>query len=353
MHIEKFQSVIHACRFCFMCRHLAPVGNVTFRESDTPRGRALLLDKVIQNPALLENPDFQTTLYDAELSAACRTHCVSHIDETGLLLAARRDAVESNNIPENIRNLAKELTAGQVVKTGNSAAEIVYYVDHYTSTHQPEIAVAMEHLLRKAGLSFRTVSGLDSGKALSTLGFHEKAQAVATIIAQAVRGGKTLVTSCPAAYDAFKNDYAEMGMSLDMEVLHSSELILRLLESKKLIPSAPVPPAVYSLASDYLRNYQNQMDAPERVMKALGITLLPFGFNNEESYSAGEGAVIYDRINPRLAALLVAHIEELADDPSQNILLTASPYTKFVLRTFGKRQLQARAAEEIVAATIK
>ena len=42
MHIENYLNVIDACRFCFMCRHLDPVGNVTFREADTPRGRALI-----------------------------------------------------------------------------------------------------------------------------------------------------------------------------------------------------------------------------------------------------------------------------------------------------------------------
>ena len=35
MHIENYLNVIDACRFCFMCRHLDPVGNVTFREADT------------------------------------------------------------------------------------------------------------------------------------------------------------------------------------------------------------------------------------------------------------------------------------------------------------------------------
>lgn len=353
MHIEKFRDTIHACRFCFMCRHLSPVGNVTFRESDTPRGRALMLDNAARRPELLEHPDFQAVLYDAELSAACRTHCVSHFDEAGLVLAARRDVVEKYHAPEGIRKIADDLAAGQLVEKGDRDAEVVYYVDHYTAAHEPGIAAAMERLLRAAGISFRTLSGLDSGKALAVLGFHEKAQAVAATVAKAARGGKILVASCPAAYDAFKNDYAGLGAPLDAEILHSSELILRLLESGKITPPASVPAAVFPLPSDYLKNYNNGMDAPERVMKALGITPLPFGHNAEESYSAGEGAVVYDRINPRLAALLVARIEEMVDDPERDILLTASPYTKFALGAFGARPLQVRSVEEIVASRTK
>ena len=43
MNIDKFNDSIKACRFCFMCRHLSGVGNVTFREADTPRIRAAML----------------------------------------------------------------------------------------------------------------------------------------------------------------------------------------------------------------------------------------------------------------------------------------------------------------------
>jgi len=34
MNIEKFTDSIKACRFCFMCRHLSAVGNVTFTEAN-------------------------------------------------------------------------------------------------------------------------------------------------------------------------------------------------------------------------------------------------------------------------------------------------------------------------------
>ena len=355
MHIETFHNTIHACRFCFMCRHLSPIGNITFRESDTPRGRALMLDKVTQQPGLLDHPDFQGVLYDAELSAACRTHCVSHFDEAGLLLAARRDLVEKSKAPEAIRKLADQLTAGQLVEKGARDATVVYYVDSYTATHQPEIEVAMEKLFQAAGVSFRTISGIDSGKALRVLGFHDAAKTVSETVAKAVEGAQILVTSCPAAYDAFKNDYAALGTPLDakIEVLHSSELILRWLQSGKLTPSASALKAVYPLASDYLKNYNNGLDAPVQLIKALGIEVVPFGYNREESYAAGEGAVVYDQINPRLAAKLVDHIVELVDHPAQDVLVTASPYTKFALKKFGPCTLQVQSIEEIAAAGVK
>lgn len=357
MQIQKFHDTIHACRFCFMCRHLSAVGNVTYRESDTPRGRALMLDKVTQQPALLDHPDFQNTIYDAELSAACRTHCVSHFDETGLVLAARRDIAEKSKVPEAILKIVEELSAEKLIAKGKSSAEVIYYIDRYTEQHQPEIAVGMQKILKAAGLSCRTISGIDSGKALNVLGFHDKAKAVAATVAKAVHdgAGKIVVTSCPATYDALKNDYAALGSPIDkqIEILHSSELILRLLESGKLKRPVTTLKSVYPLASDYLTNYIKGVDAPLRLLKLLGIESIPFGCNREESYSAGEGAVVYDRINPRLAKKLVEHIVELVDQLEQDILLVSSPYTKFVLKQFGARTLQVLTVEEIAAAGLK
>ena len=35
-----------ACRFCWMCRHLCPVGLATGKEINTPRAKGLLLSMV-------------------------------------------------------------------------------------------------------------------------------------------------------------------------------------------------------------------------------------------------------------------------------------------------------------------
>ena len=43
MEIEKNYSILKACRFCPMCRHLCTSGLLTNHESDFPRGRALII----------------------------------------------------------------------------------------------------------------------------------------------------------------------------------------------------------------------------------------------------------------------------------------------------------------------
>jgi Fe-S oxidoreductase len=157
MNIEKYDDVVSSCRFCFMCRHLDTVGNVTYQEADTPRGRALILDKVRMNRENLKNPDYVETVYRSALSAACRFHCVSHYDEAGLVLAARRDIVDAGLEPEKVKRLAAELMAGTDTKIEAGAGDIVYYVDSRTDTKQPEIAESFKRVMKMAGISFRVL----------------------------------------------------------------------------------------------------------------------------------------------------------------------------------------------------
>jgi hypothetical protein len=322
MHIDSFQETINACRFCFMCRHLSAVGNVTFRESDTPRGRALIAGKMQVN-IKEQNPDFVDAFYRAELSAANRFHCVSHYDEAGLILAARQDIAEAGLAPENVRNLVAELQKVDFKVEGSGSA--LYYVDIYSDKSE-------------APKGCKIISGGDTGKALEVLGFVKEAEAVWVKFQAAVKtsGCQTVITSCPASYDMIKKRLGEI------KVLHSSEFI----EGKH--GSGPV----YYLDSDYLKNYNDNMAAPRNLLKKLGYELKPFGTNCEESYSCGEGAVVYDKLNPDLAAKLCGRIAELTDNPATDILVTASPYTRFALKKYTP-QLKVLLLDEIALRGIK
>jgi Fe-S oxidoreductase len=88
------------------------------------------------------------------------------------------------------------------------------------------------------------------------------------------------------------------------------------------------------LDSDFLKNYNGNLSAPRELLKSLGVELIPFGTNSEESYALGEGGVIYDKINPELCERLCRRVYDLTDNPRKDVLITASPYTKFVLKKY-------------------
>lgn len=365
MNIDKFQDAISACRFCFMCRHLSAVGNVSFKESDTPRGRALMADKVRMERPALSNPDFIESFYRADLSASCRRHCVSHYDETSLILSMREDIVEAGLEPQRVKELVKTIeSSGNPFGATESSldlkglpvkAALLYYIDSYTLYKTPEVASAFMEVLKAAGVKFSVVTeASNSGKALLALGFRKAAAKAAKKTASAIMGSGcgTLVSSCPASIDAFKNDYPSLGAALNgIEALHSSQLLAKLLREGKL-KAAKGKSSVSFIDSDFLRNYLKIESAPREALAAAGVSVEEFGTNQEESYSLGEGAVIYDVLNPGLLVKLKAAVLEKRVLGAKERIVVASPYAKHAFTAAGGESLDIASLEETVAERI-
>jgi Fe-S oxidoreductase len=305
MHIDQHLDVIHACRFCFMCRHLDPVANVSFREADTPRGRALIADRIHMDAANLQNTDFVETLYRSALSAANRFHCVSHYDETGLALAARRDIVEAGFAPDRVKALAKTLEKATFTVKGRG--KLLYF------GNRPELYPGAA-----------VITGGDPGKALEVLGFAAASKKVLAKFKKAVAASacKKLVVAEPSAYDFLRD-------RLDgVTVVHCAEQLLA-----SPVKAGRSRKAVY-LESDFLKNYDGNPTAPRELLKKAGYTLLPFGTNDEESYAVGEGAVVFDALNPDLCEKLCGRVYALAADAGKALFVTASQTVKDALTRY-------------------
>ncbi len=320
MNIDAYLPVINACRFCFMCRHLSAVGNVTCRECDTPRGRALIADTVRMRPEALGNADFVKTVYEADLSGANRFHCVNHYDEVGLVLALRRDIVAAGHAPAAVAALAGEL-ASTSDWTIEGQGDVLYFLDPCTA-ETPEIAKAFKKLAGK----IRTIKGGCIGKALATLGYAADAARAAAGFAAAVKksGAKTLVLSNPAACDALINDYPIEGV----KVMHSAAFL-----AEQGLEFRGKAGKVAYIESDFLKNYLRNTDAQHELLDRLGAKRVAIGTNAEESYSGGEGAVVLHKLAPALAAGLVAYVK--ARLPARTRVVTSSPYTRRALADAG------------------
>ncbi len=332
MNINQFTEVMSACRFCFMCRHLSAVGQVSCRESDTPRGRALIADTIRMHPEKIADADFIDTVYRSDLSGANRCHCDGYhdgkgYDEIGLQLALRQDIADAGFEPEAVKKLADELEATANWKVEGSG-DVLYFTDRYTVA-TPAIAKDFAAVASKAGVAFRTVSGGCIGKALAVLGYVERSKKVAEKFAAFINGlgAKTLVVSNPAAYDMLVNGYAKFGVVLNVKVMHSSEFIAGLNVAFRKNSAE-----VCYIESDYLKNYVRNYPFPAEVLKLLGATVKPFGTNDEESYSAGEGAVVMVQLKPQLVKMMA---EKIAARAGNDLLVTASPYTRSVLAEAG------------------
>ncbi len=335
MNIDKYTETIKACRFCFMCRHLSAIGNVTFTEADTPRVRASMLYGVTMFPERLTSDDLVKTMYHSDLSACCRRNCVNHYEENALNLAYRADLVEAGAVPENIKAIAAELK-GMPAWSVSGKGEVVYVADNYSVQSGAAAAFA------KLAGGVQTVKGGSCGKGLWVLGFREEARKMAQTFVDVLEstGAATVVVSHTGIYDLLVNTLSEMGLSLKAKVMHSSEYLAKTKTAKKL-------GKVYYLESDFLRNYNDDYPFPKAVLEANGAILQPFGTNDEESYSCGEGALLLDKIEPELVEKLAKYIEARADNPSSDVIVVASPYTKVQLKKY--TSLNVKTIEELLA----
>lgn len=354
MNIKAFEEDIKKCRFCFMCRHISGVANVTFREADGPRIRSSLCWGAILDEKKISDPDFVETMYSSDLSASGRFHCVNHYDEAGIVLAARRDIVENGYEPAEVRKVVVELLNRPAFKA-TGKGDVLYYVDADTEASKTEEA-AFAKLAKKAGVAYQVAKGGTPGKGLAVLGYLNDAKDKAAEFAAAIEatGAKTVVVSNPAVYDCLVNDYKTWGVKLAAKVLHVSEFI-----AKAKLKFTKKPGVLQYLESDYLKNYCGNVQAPREVLKQLkaespklwttDLVLQPsefmFGTNNEESYTCGEGAVVYTRLRPEIAAKMAEYVKARLNAP-KDLLVCASPYTRNVL---AKAKVNVKTVTELAA----
>ncbi len=100
---------------------------------------------------------------------------------------------------------------------------------------------------------------------------------------------KMLVTSCAGCYRTIANDYRKMGV-LNMEVLHTTQLIARLLRDKKIKFSQEVPGKVTFHDPCHMGRHSDVYDDPREVMSKIpGLEFVEMHRHREFSRCCGAG----------------------------------------------------------------
>ena len=100
---------------------------------------------------------------------------------------------------------------------------------------------------------------------------------------------KKIVTQCPHCFTTLKNDYAEMGIELD--VVHHSQYIDELINEKKIEPKPYLEEDITFHDPCYLGRHNGEYDAPRKVLQSVlkEGSILEMEQSKSDSFCCGAG----------------------------------------------------------------
>ncbi|MDX1416411.1 MAG: hypothetical protein R3293_19585, partial [Candidatus Promineifilaceae bacterium] len=151
--ISNYMETLENCRFCLMCRHVAPVGLVTDKETYTPHGIALIATS--QARGLVEwNEETVGVIFSGPDGGNSRAHCVFDQPHPEAVAAVRANLVQQNLAPAVVYELDGKLLVHQTPFSSESplaaegSGDVALFVGDEARYLWPETLPAVLKLLR-------------------------------------------------------------------------------------------------------------------------------------------------------------------------------------------------------------
>ena len=359
--IQDVINTTEYCRHCLMCRHVAPVGHITNRETVTPHGVAQLVAS--QRRDMIDwDEDMVEALYAFSDNGNSRSHCVTSQPLGEAVSAARAEVVLEDIAPDVVyrlrdrldqwKNPFEEQSPRPVEREGPSAM----FVGDTALYRRPSALEAVLALLEAINVNPVPVGvGRNSGFLPSSLGLREVASDIAreNVEEIASTGAERLLTLSPGHQFALTQMYDErMGIdwSGNIEVKDVLSLLAERVESDDLsfhtsdldMPYAYVDPT-------HAVRVKGRYDVPRQLAEAV----LPgerkeLFWRKDRAFPCGNIALAYT--HPELAERLTR--ERLKDAKKQGVQLvvTEDPGSlQFLERYASDYSIEVRGLYELLA----
>lgn len=352
------------CARCGYCRAVCPIYQVIGWESATPRGKISLAKDIFakgRKDALSD--DFVRRIAQCTLCGACGDVCSAGIDVRGLWLALRRRLADLGKSPQAYQTLRDNLLANRNISTFSNddrlewaqdldeepagldrkaGAQVCYFVGCVSSffPQAAQIPLAVSQLLMAAEVDFTTLGGEEwcCGFPLLSTGFAGVVREFARHNVDQVKalGVHTLVASCASCYHMWKHEYAQELAGYDLEILHSTEYLARLLQEGRLQPQEMDEVVAYHDPCDLGRN-SGVYEAPREILRRIpGLTLVEMEHNRADALCCGGGGNLQGA-DAELAADITRRRMEEAQATGATILVSACQQCEQMLSTAARK----------------
>ncbi len=328
------------CGRCGNCRSACPVYKAVGWESASPRGKISMAKEIFAKGRQSSlTGDFARRVAQCTLCGACARDCATGIDTRSLWLELRRRLSQAGQEPQAYDSIRDNLLSRKNVSTFDNedrlewaqdldeepehldrqeGAEVCYFVGCVSSffPQAAQIPLAVSQLLMKAGVDFTTLGGEEwcCGFPLLSTGFVDDAREFARHNVAMVKelGIHTLIASCASCYHVWKHDYQEGLDGYDLEILHTSEYLARLVREGRLEPQPLDEVATYHDPCDLGRN-SGVFEAPREIIRSIpGVSFVELEHSRELSLCCGGGGNLQS-VDPDLSAQIARfRVEEIA-----------------------------------------
>ena len=271
MSLEEYRGYVERCCRCSCCKFIPlqqvkgsaysyscpSISKYNFN-AYSGGGRLLTINAVLKN-SLDYNDKLKEIVYNCQMCGACGVSCNYAMDievmqpinefrikcvQDGQIHPALEkviDGLRKTNSMVPVSGKRGDWAAGLNLKNAaKEKVDVLFHVGCLTS-YDPKmhkLGKATAKILRKAGVDFGIAGDAEvccGGRAYQ-MGYEEDALNLAKKNMAMIRkaGVKTLVTGCADGYQAFKVLYNKFGVKGDLEVLHITEYIDKLIKEGKL-----------------------------------------------------------------------------------------------------------------------
>lgn len=318
MYSAKAYHTAEQCRFCWMCRHICPVGLKTGKEINTPRAKGLLVSMEKRGFPMEESQ--AEAMYECTLCGSCSADCATGYEPPVYIREGRTHAVVNNLAPQYILDMIdkieesgnmfgenggiKDETLKSQIESLPDRAPTLLVLGHTAALKQPAFACALISLMKKAGVSFTVLKEEPaSGSELADLiGYVEEVKEQARLYAEALResGADTIVIADPYVAETILHKYPEWGLDIGGSAVTATAYIAELVASGAF-QIKPNPKRVTLHDSSRLARDLDELAPARSILQAAGADLREMFLHGKLSKCCG--SELFRQYAPHLARL--------------------------------------------------